>query len=290
MRSAVLACFAVASIGCSDVYFIGDVAYDVRYGEATTMDLYLPRDVAPSSPAVMLIHGGGWRILSKSIYSDAAYRLADAGFVVASINYRLVPDGGAYPNLFQDCFCALGFLQANADAYSIDPQRIAVGGYSAGGHLASLLALAEPVGDFEPDCPTPPGFTPAAGIDGAGPSDLTLYDGADAVEELLGGTLGEVPERYQFASPVNHVDADDPPMLLIHGTDDLFVPYQHTEVLERALDNVGVDVRVLRMRGGGHIINPGGDLIDAVLPLTSADGPEGWAATLDFLDETLGAP
>lgn len=277
-------------LGCTDVEVTHDVSYDDRFGEATTMDVYVPGDVRPDSPAVMLIHGGGWRSFSKAIYTDQARRLADTGYVVASINYRLVPDGGRYPNIFRDCFCALGFLQTNAADYSIDPLRIAVAGYSAGGHLTGLLALAEPTGDFAPDCATPPLFAPAAGIDGAGPSDLTLYGDNDVISDLLGGREDEVPERYQLASPVNHVDADDPPMLLLHGSDDLFVPYEHTEVLERALEQVGVDVRVLRLRGGGHLTNPAGDLVDAVLPLTASDAPEAWAATIDFLDDTLGAP
>ncbi len=274
---------------CADYKKIAGIPYDTRHGGSTTLDLYLPGDVGPDTPAIMLIHGGGWRYFSKEVYKDHGARLADAGFVVASINYRLVPEG-AYPRIIQDCFCALGFLQANAEEYFLDPERIAVAGYSAGGHLTSLIAVAEPSGDFEPDCGYVLAFPPAAAISGAGPTDLRKFPKADSIKELLGGSLDEIPELFERASPITHVGPNEPPFLFIAGSDDLFVPWEQTELMDKALRDAGNDSRVLKLRGGGHLTNPGGDLYDAVLPITSADTPEAWAATIDFLDEQLGRP
>lgn len=280
----------VAACACADYTLIEDIPYDQRHGERTTLDVYLPEPPPPpGSPAVILIHGGGWSSGSKDHFADEGERLADAGYVGFSINYRLVPEG-AYPNLFQDVYCALGFIEENADEYFVDTSRIAVMGYSAGAHLAGLLGTTGPEGDFAPDCGTTSTIRPAAVISGAGPSDLTLFPDNPATEDLLGGDKDELPDLYRIASPLTYVTPDDPPFLLIHGTDDLIVRYEHAEVMEEALQEAGVDVRVLKVRGGGHIINPGADLIDAALVQTVTDTPEAWPAVLDFLDDTLGQP
>lgn len=286
---ALLMLTAAAACACASYDVIEDVSYDERHGEATTLDIYLPSPRTPNTPLIMMIHGGGWSLGSKRHFDDHGPRLAHAGYAVASINYRLVPDG-AYPLLFQDVFCALGFLQDNADEYSIDPTQIGVTGYSAGGHLASLLGTAEPTGDFEPDCGHVPAFRPAAVVSGAGPTDLSLYPDTGSIRDLLGGTLKQVPDVYERASPVTHVSADDPPFLLIYGSDDLFVPFEHAEVMHEALEEVGNDVRLMRIRGAGHLLNPGADLYDAVIPIVSADTPEAWAAMLDFFDDHLERP
>jgi len=287
---ALAAVVAGATAGCASYELIENVSYDERNGERGRLDLYLP-DPRPAGdvPLIVLIHGGGWRTGSKDIMNQQAPRWAHAGYAVAAINYRLVPRG-AYPLLIQDVFCALGFLESQANEYSFDLDRIGATGYSAGAHLAMLLGYAAPTGDFEPDCGTIPTVRPAAVVSGAGPSDLTLYDDPQAVTEFLGGTRAEVPDIYQLASPVNHVTADDPPTLLIYGTDDLIVPYEHAQAIDKALGDAGVDHRLMTIRGAGHLLNPGADLADAVFPIVSNEGPEGFAATLDFFDDVMGQP
>ncbi|MBT8493253.1 MAG: alpha/beta hydrolase [Deltaproteobacteria bacterium] len=284
-----LVVMALASAcGCASYELIEDIAYDDRYGERTRLDLYLPDPPIADAPLVIMIHGGAWRLGSKELLTDAAARVAHTGYAVAAINYRLAPDN-PYPLPFQDVFCALGFLESRADEYSIDLDRIAVMGYSAGGHLSLMMALAEPTGDFEPDCPTVPTVRPAAVLSQAGPSDLRLYGDADSIEDLIGGSQTEFPGRYDRASPVTHASPDDPPTLLIYGSDDLLVPYEQAEAIDTALSAVGVDVRVMKIRGAGHLVNPGGDLYEAGVPITSSQGPEAWAAQMDFLDDRLRA-
>ena len=278
----------LAFAGCGDVEEILDVGYDVRYGGATSMDVYLPLDGGDRRPAVLMIHGGGWRLFSKSAYTDQAIRLARAGYVTATINYRLVPDG-AYPALIQDCVCALAYLRAHADEYGLDPDRVAVLGYSAGGHLASLLGVGIDEPDFEPSCEAGTTGPPNAVVSGAGPQDMRRLPEVDSVTEFLGGTQDEVPERYAAASPITHVHPDAPPYLFIHGTSDAFVDVEQSEDMRAALDELGVETRLLTIAGGGHLFNMSADGTYLVT-MTSTDLPEAWAVTIDFLDTTVGPP
>ncbi len=278
--------FALLAVGCSDVEELHDVGYDDRFGAATTMDVYLPTDGKIDRPAVLLIHGGGWSKFSKETYIKQGQRLAGAGYVAASINYRLTP-AGEYPKQFQDCICALAFLRAHAGDWGLDPDRVAVMGYSAGGHLASLLGVNIDEPDFAPDCQAGGTYAPAAVISGAGPQDLEDMAWADAVKALIGGTLDEYPDRYRKASPIFHAAADSPPFLFIHGTGDLFVPIAHSRRMRDALRDLGVDARLLELAGGGHLLNSGADP-GQVDGMTSADSPEAWAAIIDFLDRTVG--
>ncbi len=275
------------SVGCSDVEELHDVAYDDRF-ERGRMDVYLPGDGGADRPAVMLIHGGSWKMGSKRIYEGQARRLAGAGFVTVAINYRLTPEG-AYPHLMQDAICALAFFRAQADDWGLDPDRVALVGYSAGGHMASLLGVNIDEPDFAPDCAAGSTYAPAAVASGAGPQDLTDMARAAAVRDLVGGTVAEVPERYERASPLFHASPDAPPFLFVHGTDDLIVPVDHSRDMAAALRDAGVEARLLELSGGGHVLNPGADLGQVDI-LTSADSPEAWAALIQFLDDSLGAP
>jgi pectinesterase len=205
-----IACFGlVGPTACSDIVEIPDVVYDDRFGDSTTMDVYLPDDGELDRPAVLLIHGGGWSKFSKDVYVKQGQRLAGAGYVAVSINYRLTP-AGVYPAAIQDCACALSTLRARAAEWGVDPNRIAVMGYSAGGHLASVLGVSIDEPDFAPDCAAGPTYAPAAVISGAGPQDLRAMAWADAVQALIGGSLEEYPLRYERASPLAQVRAAAP--------------------------------------------------------------------------------
>jgi acetyl esterase/lipase len=262
------------------------VAYDDRFGRSTIMDVFLPVDGKTDRPAVLMIHGGGWKSFSKSAYSQEGPRLAGAGYVVASINYRLTP-AGVYPNLMQDSHCALAFFRSKAAEYGLDPDRVAVLGYSAGGHMASLLGVAWDEPDFQPDCAAGSTFAPAAVISGAGPQDLFDLAWADAVQDLIGGSDDDYPERYRKASPIERARPDAPPFLFIHGSQDLIVPFDHSVRMQEQLEIQGVEARLLELAAGGHVFNNGADpgQLDVV---GSASTPEAWAATIDFLDRTIG--
>ncbi len=284
-----LAAALATAAGCDAPEVRRDVPYDTRYGAATVMDLHLPDGATTARPAVVMIHGGGWSQFSKDVYDDQAQRLAGAGFVVANINYRLVPDG-TYPVVMQDSLCALAYVRNHAADLGVDPGRVALYGYSAGGHLAALLGVAADEPDFQPDCAEGGTGAPQAVISGAGPTDLIDLEAAEAVRNLIGGSYAEQPERYRRASPLLRVEAGAPPFLFVHGASDLFVPLAHSYAMRDALRAVGTEARVLELAGAGHLLGPGGSPGRQDLVVTSQDTPEAWAATIAFLDATLGAP
>jgi acetyl esterase/lipase len=271
--------------GCGAPVEILDVGYDDRYGDSTTMDVYLPDDAGEARPAVMFIHGGGWRHGSKDAHAGAAKRLARSGYVAATINYRLVPDG-VFPLAVKDCLCALSFLRAHADEWGLDPERVAVAGYSAGGHLAALLGVAADDPALAPDCAAGPTGPPAAAIPGAGPVDLLAMN-VDAVAEFVGASLEDDPARWELASPIHHVEAGEPPFLFIHGSGDWFVDLdEQTRAMDEALRAAGNDSRVLSLDGSGHLLNPG-DAVGTLRLEISMEQPEAWLAMTDFLERNL---
>jgi acetyl esterase/lipase len=290
-RSLGFATLLLAGACTAGVEEIRGVSYDDRHA-ADVLDVYLPEDGLTGRPAVMFIHGGGWKIGSRDHHVEHARRLAESGYVAISIDYRLTPDG-VYPRSIQDTGCALAFVRNQAGEYGLDPARIAVMGYSAGGHLVSLLGVATDAPDFIPDCAAAPAGAPvappAAVISGAGPIDFRGWE-PDAVRELIGGTSEEYPERYERASPITHVDGDAPPYLFIHGTSDWFVPVEQSRRMRDALVEAGADGRILELAGVGHLTGVGGDAGRQELGILSIDEPEAWIALADFLADTIGAP
>jgi acetyl esterase/lipase len=284
-HSVVLAA-CVALVACSAPVVHEDVPYDSRF-EATKLDVFGPDDDGRARPAVMLIHGGAWVTGSKRQMRSAAERLARSGYVAAAINYRLLPDG-AFPHMFQDVGCALAFLQTQSKRFGIDPERIAVLGYSAGGHLAALLGVAWDEPAFAPTCSAGGPSAPAAVIPGAGVYDFRGNDSALA-EELLGGEPNEVPENYERASPLAMVDRKGPPFLLIGGAADWLVDEDQALEMRDALRAAGGTADLLLLAGTGHVIGPSvdpGELSAGV----SIETPEAWLAIADFLARTVGEP
>lgn len=263
-----------------------DVQYDERYGDATAMDIHIPEGGGEARPTVMLIHGGAWRFGSRDGYTEAAERFAAAGYVAATISYRLVP-AGTYPAAVQDGLCALSFLRANAAVYGIDPERVAVTGYSAGGHLSALIGVAADNPAHQPDCAWGPTAAPAVVIPGDGPYDFSSAElRHDWVTDFLGGTIEEVPDNYFNASPLPQVHEGVPPMLVVHGHDDV-VAIEGAVDLVDALRAHGNEVRFLDLEGAGHVLSPT-TATDGGYLQVATDMPEAWAVTLDFLARTLG--
>src|SRR5262249_28984454 len=146
-----VAALSTAVLGCSDVVVKSDVSYDDRFS-IDQMDVYSPPPASAPRAAVLVIHGGGWREpLTRTSIFGYGQRLVEAGYVAFNMDYRLVPNGGEFPHPVQDCFCALSFIRAHAADYDIDPDRIAALGYSAGGHLVSMLGVAADDPGVAPD-------------------------------------------------------------------------------------------------------------------------------------------
>jgi acetyl esterase/lipase len=282
---------AAVTTGCGASVEQNDVVYDARHGDAGKLDLYLPPPDSKSHPAVMFIHGGSWSGGDKNHFAFAGPRLANSGFAVASINYRLVPDG-RFPNDVEDCICALAFLRDHASDYDIDPDRIVVMGYSAGAQLASLVALASDDPNLQPDCdaatmkPVP---RPAGLISASGPQDMVAFWNwlADKsyAEDVFGGTPAQVPDGYALGSPIEHVDMHDPPVLLF---EDVLDPGGIVAMRDR-LRSSGDVATLLQVSGSLHIFEQGDDPGEYEVD-TSQETPEGWIAIDNFLIDTVGAP
>jgi acetyl esterase/lipase len=284
--------WTVVLTACGNVTETIGVTYDARFGNGV-LDVYQPPPASAPRPAILVVHGGGWTDgIYRSSMTNQAERFAEAGYVTLNIEYRLTPNGGQYPHAVQDCYCALAYARNHAQELGIDPARIAGLGYSAGGHLVSMLGVDRDP-DVQPDCAeaTLPVAPLAAVIAGAGPEDMAALPHVSTVEAFVGGSVDEVPALYHAASPLSHVTPGAPPYLFVHGDDDWFVDFTaQEEPMQAALATAGTATHLLRVPGGGHIFNRGVDGGSWELPLTSIDTPEAQAAMIDFLDHTIGPP
>jgi acetyl esterase/lipase len=233
-----------------------DVVYGSGGGEELKLDLYTPANLPGPLPAVVLIHGGGWGGGTKEECRENARAFASYGYVAASVNYRLAPRH-RFPAPLEDVKCAVRWLRANAAEYHVDPAHVGAVGVSAGAHLAFLLGLTGPEDGFE-------GQGGNAGVSSSvqavislmGPTDLGRADWLPVVDrviaELVGGSRKELPTAYRAASPVAYVRTGCPPVLMIHGTADIVVPYQQAERMHTALRGAGVESWLEALKGKGH--------------------------------------
>jgi triacylglycerol lipase len=210
-------------------------------------DIYVRGDLAKVAnrklPAVIVIHGGAWTVGDKVNDTVHAKRLAERGYWVMSINYRLAP-AHPFPCQLDDCERALNWVVDNAERHRIDTDRIGVWGYSAGGHLAALLAL-QPNRD-KPEV--------KVCVSGGTPFDLSLIPkNTQALKAVFGGTPEQVPEVYKRASPIEYVSTNSPPVFLFHGEKDWLVPTLFSEVMKQRLRDCGVKHEFVEVPGKGHL-------------------------------------
>lgn len=208
-----------------------------------TMDIAMPRGSSKPAPAVVWIHGGAWAYGSKNFMRPLTKFTASLGYVSATVQYRLVSKktGVCFPDPVQDVAAAVRFLRKNAADYGIDPDRIAIGGESAGGHLALMVGLCQDPAIIG----TEPYADVSSNVSGIiniyGPTDLRLLLSASwwvkiVVRDLVGCEIEDDPAKWEAASPVTHVREDGPPILTLHGTLDSVVPYTQAESLVKACD------------------------------------------------------
>ncbi|GGX89694.1 alpha/beta hydrolase [Streptomyces minutiscleroticus] len=221
------------------------------------LDLWLPPAASPARPAplVVFVHGGGWRrgrrddmgLRLREWEPGPFERIAAAGLAVACVDYRLSGEA-VFPAQTDDLRAALRWLALRGPAAGVDAGRFVVWGESAGGHLASLLALDR----------TAP--RAAGAVVWYAPGDLTAPRGGpdprrpDSPEALLlGGAPAALPERAREASPLAHVHAGAPPFLLLHGAGDTMVDPSHSTSLAAALREAGVPVELETVPGADHV-------------------------------------
>lgn len=243
LRLAILLMISVQLFGAT-------VRRGVEYGRASEgpllMDASIPEGKGPF-PAVIIVHGGGWIGGHRQFSVEPLFEpLNNAGFAWFSISYRLATDLLQFVVAVDDVQSAISYVRSRAAEYNVDPERIAVLGESAGGHLASLAVERSPK-------------LVAAVVAIYPPTDLvTLVENARAVpdsirqmvraagmEDLIRGYLREM-------SPLEHITPDLPPFLLIHGTADTVVPYNQSERMLNKLKAAGNSAELIAVEGGGH--------------------------------------
>lgn len=243
-----------------------DLVYAEAGGESLELDLHLPKRDAASKgqlrPLVVWIHGGGWRAGSRK--PPRLRQLIDDGIAIASVSYRFT-DKAVFPAQIHDCKAALRWLRANAAKYDLDPQRIAVAGSSAGGHLALLLGVSAGVGPLEGELGDHVGTSTeiCAIVDYFGPSDFVLrgktqperaYTAKSGSLALLGGNADRRPDPQMEhdASPVFYVDQDDPPLLIFQGDGDETVLMDQSERMRDVYLEHKLPVELVVLPGAGH--------------------------------------
>jgi acetyl esterase/lipase len=247
----------------ANVEAIWDIPYADSDEPRQRLDLLLPRERQGKLPVIVAIHGGGWIGGDKrAVVGRMATFAATGKYAVACIGYRL-SNQATWPAQIHDCKAAIRWIRANAEKYGLEPDRIGVIGWSAGGHLAAMLGTTGDTADLEGDLGPYRDQKTAVQcvVDFFGPSDLRLVWGESGegagrpsvlVERLLGGPVKERLDLARSASPVAFVSPDDPPFLIVHGTADPVVPYKQSVWLRDRLRKAGVPVALITVEGGGH--------------------------------------
>lgn len=240
-----------------DVVFEADVEYSNPDGQPLQLDLARPKKGKGPFPAVLCIHGGGFRAGRRQGYDELCIGLAREGYVAATVTYRLAPRH-QFPAAVHDVKAAVRWLRAHAGEYRIDPERIGVTGDSAGGHLAQFLGVTGDVREFEGSGGNG-GYSSRVQcvVNYYGPSDLTQsygksVDAAEVLPLFLGGNLDQERRRHILASPLYWVSPDDAPTLCLHGTEDPYVAFEQAEWLVERLHAATVEAKLLRFEGAGH--------------------------------------
>ncbi len=243
---------------------VRDINYAGNDEPRQSLDIYVPKTPASKPlPLVVFIHGGGWEAGSKDDCGFLFPLIQDNAFIGASINYRLT-DKGPFPAQIFDCKGAIRWLRAHAKDYGIDPQKIAVFGISAGGHLVSLLGTSGGIAEMEGGIGgnLDQSSRVSCVVDFCGPADFPAFSAkgspdADkprpALDKLFGGPMSKHLDLAKAASPVTYVTKDDPPFLIIHGTKDPLVPYAQAVEFNKALHDADVSATLLTGTDGGHV-------------------------------------
>jgi acetyl esterase/lipase len=218
------------------------------------LDLYLPLPLGRDRPGVVVIRGGGWKVGDRKRFAHVASALAERGVAAACIEYRTA-NKATFPAAIQDVKAAVRWMRANAAKYGIDPQAIGTMGGSSGAYMALLAGLTTGVPEFEGDGGN-------AGISSeiqavvamAVPADLLALSADNKL--IVGDFLHTTPEQgnqtWRWASPVNHIRPDGPPVLLLHGADDDSVPPKQSTDFADLYRQAGASAEIHILDGAPH--------------------------------------
>ncbi len=236
-----------------------DIEYARVGDQSLKLDLHTPK--AANAPLLVYVHGGAWRAGSKSDVPIS--KLLDHGFAIASVDYRLSTQA-VFPAQIHDIKSAIRFLRAKSELYHLNTSRIGIIGSSAGGHLAALVgvtngheALEGKVGESlsqNSDVQCIVSLYGASNLQTilSQSTEFGLKMRVPALQLLLGGLPIEKPDLARLASPVAHLDKNDPPLLLIHGDADPQMPPAQSQEFTKAYEATKLPVQFILMPGSKH--------------------------------------
>jgi acetyl esterase/lipase len=224
----------------ADIYVERDLVYGKGGETNLNLDLAMPKAGTGPFPAIVCVHGGGWKSGKRQ-----------------DLENRFSPEA-KFPAQIEDCKAAVRWLRANAAKYHVNPERIGAVGFSAGGHLVCLLGTTDKNDGLEGQGGNPEQSSRVqAVVSFFGPTDFTTKTWSESIEKeylipLFGATIEENPALYKKASSISYVTKDDPPFLFFHGSEDKLVGIRHSQLLADKLHDVGVKAEVVVMPGEGH--------------------------------------
>jgi acetyl esterase/lipase len=270
VRTLFLLSFCLLSAYClaqSSSYLHLDYVGDGLVGHQ--LDIYLPDQGEGPYPVVVAIYGSAFFNPDgkTGTYQVVGEPLLKAGFALVAINHRSSREA-IFPAQLHDIKAAVRFVRAHAAKYRLDPSFIAATGWSSGGHLSAFLGttgnlppdLAHLEGNLGPH--TDQSSAVDAVVDWYGPTDFLIMDECGSAMHhdtltspesiLVGGPIQDNPDLCRQANPATYVDAEDPPFLILHGTDDPLVPLCQSEVLQAAFNQAEGYSTLIVVYGGGH--------------------------------------
>jgi acetyl esterase/lipase len=278
---AIIALVLLVATQCSNSEIV--IARNLIYGKGADtelkLDLAMPKIGVGPFPAIVFLHGEGWRAGNRQQMNHFIEGMARLGYVAITVEYRLVPTA-RFPAQVEDCKAAVRWLRANAEKYRVRSDRIGVVGFSAGGHLASMLGVTRKEDGFEGLGGNPEQSSRVqAVVSFFGPTDFSARNWPKDLEKeviapFLGGSFADKSDSYKRASPINYATADAPPFLFFHGTDDKLVPIDQSRRFAETLEKIGVPTQMVALEGEGH-------------GFTDANNQKAMQQMLDFLSKWL---
>ncbi|MBI2439950.1 MAG: alpha/beta hydrolase [Lentisphaerae bacterium] len=227
-------------------------------GRKLTLDLFTPKNQpARPRPAIIFLHGGGWWMGKPAqFHFHSSFLAARYGFFAVNVDYRLSGEA-QFPAPLQDAKCAVRWVRSKCGECNIDPERIAIGGGSAGAHLASLVLTTAGVPEYEGSGGNAGyGSEVNLGIFFNGEFDLWDLVGKEIFKEpmrrFLGGLPDDMPDQYSAASSIRRIHTGVPPVLFLHGTEDKCVSHEQSLAFHRKLIALGIHSEIELYDGKPH--------------------------------------
>ncbi len=205
-------------------------------------------------PLVIWLGGGAWQEMNQHVYLPELTYLAENGYTVASVEYR-TSEKAKFPAQIEDVKAAIRYIRAHAKELCVDPEKIAIMGESAGGHLASLAGVAGEERQFDVGENLNESSAVSCVVDWYGPVDFTKFGNGNPVSPeslLMGATAENDPEKARAVSPVSYVSPKTPPFLILHGDSDHLVPVEQSRELYALLRENNVDATLVELVGTDH--------------------------------------